>query len=83
MSDGKSAVKLGVRTSFDLLREAAQNPPPAHDALGEFVQRAAEGRFTVPVARTFALEDWRTALDLSLSQKARGKLILLLGAGAG
>ena len=79
LSDGKSAVRLGVRTSFDLLREAAKNPPPPHDALAEFVQRAAEGTFTVPVARTFALEEWRSALDVSLSQRARGKLVLLPG----
>jgi NADPH:quinone reductase-like Zn-dependent oxidoreductase len=82
MSDGKSAVRLGVRTSFDLLREAAQNPLPRHDALGEFVKRAAEGTFTVPVARTFALEEWRTALDISVSQRARGKLVLLPGRAA-
>jgi NADPH:quinone reductase-like Zn-dependent oxidoreductase len=82
MSDGKSAVRLGVRTSFDLLREAARNPPPAHDALGEFVERAAEGTFTVPVARTFALEEWRAALDISLRQRAHGKLVLLTGAAA-
>ncbi len=79
MSDGKSALKLGVRTSFDLLREAAQNPPPPHDALGEFVKRAAKGTFTMPVGRTFALEEWRTALEISLSQRARGKLVLLPG----
>jgi NADPH:quinone reductase-like Zn-dependent oxidoreductase len=79
ISDGKSALKLGVRTSFDLLREAAQSPLPPHDALGEFIRRAAEGTFTVPVARTFELEEWRTALDISLSHRARGKLVLLPG----
>ncbi|HUB06797.1 MAG TPA: NADP-dependent oxidoreductase [Myxococcales bacterium] len=82
LSDGKSAVKLGVRTGFDLVREAAQNPPPRHDALGEFIERAAAGTFTVPVARTFALEEWRAALDLSLGQRAHGKLVLLPGATA-
>jgi NADPH:quinone reductase-like Zn-dependent oxidoreductase len=82
MSDGKSAVRLGVRTSFDLLREAAQNPLPPHDALGEFVRRAADGTFTVPVARTFALDEWRLALDISSSQRARGKLVLLPGRAA-
>jgi NADPH:quinone reductase-like Zn-dependent oxidoreductase len=79
MSDGKSAVRLGVRTSFDLLREAAKNPPPPHDALGEFVTHAGEGTFTVPVAGTFALTEWRVALDISLRQRARGKLVLLPG----
>ena len=31
----------------------------------------------VPIARAFALEDWRSALDISLSGKAHGKLVLL------
>jgi hypothetical protein len=46
------------------------------------VQRAADGKFTVPVARTFALEDWRTALETSQSGRAGGKLVLLPGGGA-
>jgi NADPH:quinone reductase-like Zn-dependent oxidoreductase len=79
MSDGKSAVRLGVRTSFDLLRDAAKNPPPPYNALAEFVQRAAEGTFTIPIARTFALDAWRTALDLSEGKRAGGKLVLLPG----
>ncbi len=32
-----------------------------YDALGEYVELAARGAFTVPVARTFALDDWREA----------------------
>jgi NADPH:quinone reductase-like Zn-dependent oxidoreductase len=48
-----------------------------YHALGEFAQLAADGKFTMPIARTFPLEDWRPALDDSQSQKARGKLILL------
>lgn len=43
----------------------------------EFARLAAEGRFTVPVTATFALEDWRTALEISLTGHARGKLLLL------
>ena len=48
-------------------------------ALGEFARLAADGKLTVPVARTFALEDWRTALGISSSRQARGKLVLLTG----
>jgi hypothetical protein len=29
------------------------------------------------VARTFALEDWREALAISLAGRARGKLVLV------
>ena len=66
---GPAAEKLGVRTSFEGgLR---------YDALAHFATLAGDGRFTVPVARTFPLEDWREALDLSLRGHAHGKLILL------
>ena len=73
MSDMKSAAALGARTTFD-----AGNPPRSYAALGEFVERAANGKFSVPVARTFALEEWRAALGISESRRARGKLVLVL-----
>lgn len=47
-------------------------------ALNSFIQLAAEGRFEVPVARTYALTDRRAALDLSLSGHAYCKLMLML-----
>lgn len=63
---------LGVRTTGrepDLV--------PRYDALKHFARLAAEGRFTVPVARTFKMDEWRSALELSSSGHARGKLVLL------
>jgi NADPH:quinone reductase-like Zn-dependent oxidoreductase len=54
---------------------------PRYDALGEYAQLAAQGRFTVPIARTFPLEAWREALDLVFSNRARGKVLLLPGDG--
>ena len=63
---------LGVRTTGrepDLV--------PRYDALGRYARLAAEGRFTVPIARTFPLEAWREALDLAFSNRARGKIVLL------
>jgi hypothetical protein len=48
------------------------------DVLPEFSQFAAEGQFSVPIARTFALEDWREALDISLAGHTHGKLVILL-----
>jgi NADPH:quinone reductase-like Zn-dependent oxidoreductase len=77
LGDVRSATRLGARTSFDLLRGGVESPRTRSDVLGEFVRRAADGTFTVPVARTFALEDWRAALDVSQSGRARGKLVLL------
>lgn len=64
---------LGVRTTG---RE--QGVALRYDVLGRFAQLAAEGRFAIPIARTFALEDWREALDLSQNRQAHGKLVLLL-----
>lgn len=48
-----------------------------YDVLGHYAQLAAEGRFSIPIARTFRLEDWRQAAGISLSRKAHGKLLLL------
>jgi NADPH:quinone reductase-like Zn-dependent oxidoreductase len=68
---------LGVRTTG---RE--KGVVIRYDVLGHYAQLAAEGRFTIPIARTFALEDWREALDLSLNKRAHGKLVLLLDRAA-
>nr|WP_321985565.1 NADP-dependent oxidoreductase [uncultured Lichenicoccus sp.] len=66
---GPVAEQFGVHNSFEgELR---------YNVLGDFAKLAAEGRFSVPIARSFALENWREALDLSLSGHAHGKLILL------
>jgi NADPH:quinone reductase-like Zn-dependent oxidoreductase len=67
------AAELGVRDSFHEVR------PEDVDALPEFAQLAAEGRFSVPIARTFPLEDWGTALEISQGGHARGKLLLVPG----
>jgi NADPH:quinone reductase-like Zn-dependent oxidoreductase len=64
---------LGVRTTG---RE--KGLVPRYDALARYAELAAEGRFTIPIARTFALEDWREALALSLNKRAHGKLMLVL-----
>ena len=48
-----------------------------YDALEPYAQLAAEGRFAVPVARTFSLEAWRPALELCRSGHAHGKLLIL------
>ncbi len=71
ISDAEAAAELGVRDSFH------EDRTRRTDVLGEFAQRAADGQFTIPIAQTFPLEDWRTALDVSQSGHARGKLVLL------
>ena len=69
---GAAADASGVRNSFE--------GSLGYGALGEFARLAAEGRFKVPVARTFPLSDWRAALSLSLTGHAHGKHMLVLGA---
>ena len=72
ISDFAAAKTLGVRSN---LEEPAMRI--RYDVLKEFADLAAQGNFSIPIARTFALDDWRTALSVSESQRARGKLILV------
>ena len=76
VSDFAGAAEHGVRDTFH------EDLADRVEALPEFAQLAAEGRFEVPVAQTFPLEAWRTALDVSLSGRAHGKLLLLPGTAA-
>ena len=71
-SDFAAAQELGARYSF-----GEQMPKDYQVPLGEVAQLAAEGKFEIPISRTFPLAQWSEALDVSLSQKARGKLVLL------
>lgn len=71
LSDFTAAQELGARVSTARIAR--------HDVLGEYAQLASEGRFSVPVARTFPLDDWRTAAELSQSRRAHGKLVLQIG----
>jgi NADPH:quinone reductase-like Zn-dependent oxidoreductase len=75
-SDPTAAQELGVRDSFH------EDPATFTDderfgVFPEFAQLAAEGKFTVPVSGTFPLDQWRTALEISLTGRAHGKLLLL------
>lgn len=69
--------RIGVRTTG---REAGV--VHRYDVLADYAQLAAEGRFAIPIAATFAMEDWRQAAEISIGGRAHGKLVLLLdGAG--
>jgi len=72
VSDHAAAAELGVRVSMG--DDAATY---RYDVLGQFAQFAAAGRFSVLIARTFALEEWREAFEISSSRRAQGKLIIL------
>lgn len=71
ISDFVAAKELGVRINIE------EGTTMRYDVLGDFARLAADGKFTVPIARSCSLEDWRAAVDVSQSQKAHGKLILL------
>jgi NADPH:quinone reductase-like Zn-dependent oxidoreductase len=74
--DFPAAADLGARDPFQ------GDQTLRFDAFPEFAQLAADGTFTVPVARAFPLADWRAALELSLGNQAGGKLLLLPGGPA-
>lgn len=74
VSDFAAAEELGTRAAFGSDATTLRT-----DVLGEYARLAAEGRFSVPVARTFPLDGWPTALELSRSPRARGKLVLRIG----
>src|ERR1700760_3475240 len=74
VSDFAAGEKLGVRTAFGDGSVELRN-----DVLGDYAQRAAEGRFSVPGARVFPLAGGRMAVELSQSGHAHGKLILAIG----
>ena len=65
ISDFAGADEFGVLTTG---RE--ENPVQRYDVLGQFARLAAEGKFSVPVAGTFAMEDWRKAFEVSLGGRA-------------
>jgi NADPH:quinone reductase-like Zn-dependent oxidoreductase len=74
ISDFAAAAELGVRDSFHEDHSQTFDRPAV---FSEFAQLAADGKFTVPIAGTFPLEDWRSAMEVSLNGQARGKLLLL------
>ena len=73
MTDFAAAAELGARHSF------GETMPRRDGVLGDYAKLATEGRFRIPIARTFPLDSWREALEISLSGHAHGKLVLLLG----
>jgi len=79
VADVEGAARTGARTGAENIRSEG-GFRLRWNVLGDYGRLAAEGRFSIPVAQTFALEDWRDALDISLAGRARGKLILLTGA---
>ena len=69
VSDFAATAELGVRTSYGELHTAR------YDVVGDFAGYVRQVHDSV--AKTFELDDWRSAVEISQSGSAHGKLILL------
>jgi NADPH:quinone reductase-like Zn-dependent oxidoreductase len=50
---------------------------PSSDFLADYATLAAVGQLSIPVAKTFQLDEWRAAAELSLSGAPHGKVVLV------
>ncbi len=75
ISNHDEARRLGARVNLDHLTGAA----PAATFMPQHASLAADGAFRIPIARTFPLNQWRDAVELSMSGHPHGKLVLLPG----
>jgi NADPH:quinone reductase-like Zn-dependent oxidoreductase len=75
ISNHDEARRLGARVNIDEFRASGQLPDPG--ILNDYAKLAAEGQFHLPVAHTYPLDEWRQAMELSVSGNPRGKLVLL------
>jgi NADPH:quinone reductase-like Zn-dependent oxidoreductase len=75
-ADLAGAAKLGVRTIFEGPRTLY------YDKLPDYAQRAADATYFVPIGRTFSLDEWRAAMELSISGHPHGKILLRPDRGA-
>jgi len=76
--DFAGAAALGVRMGNEEAPGGPDGTMLRYDMLRRFAGLAAEGRFSIPIASTFPLTEWRKALDISLSGRAHGKLVLVM-----
>jgi NADPH:quinone reductase-like Zn-dependent oxidoreductase len=77
VSNHDEARRLGARVNIDELLVGGQFPDSG--ILNNYAKLAADGRFRLPVAQTYPLDQWREAMELSVSGNPRGKLVLLPG----
>ncbi|MET4781951.1 zinc-binding dehydrogenase, partial [Glaciihabitans sp. UYNi722] len=75
ISNHDEARSQGARVNIDELM-AAGGFSSSH-FLADYAALAAAGDFTVPVAKTFPLDEWRDAAELSLSGAPHGKVVLV------
>lgn len=69
------ARSLGARVNIDEL--ATVDRAPLGELLPHYAALAAQGRFRLPIAGTFAFDRWREAVELSVSGNPHGKIVLV------
>lgn len=74
VSNHEEARKLGARVNLDMLRAQGW---PSQDPTAEYAAKTAHGEFRLPIGQTFPLEDWRSAVELSLSRAPHGKIVVV------
>jgi NADPH:quinone reductase-like Zn-dependent oxidoreductase len=75
ISNHDEARSQGARVNIDELRATGRFP--SSDMLADYASLAAAGEFTLPIARTFPLAQWRAAAELSLLGAPHGKVVLV------
>jgi NADPH2:quinone reductase len=74
----KGAALVGVDVRQYVLKE----PEAARQDVQDLLSWSAQGRIVPPVGRTFALEDFRAALEYAYSGQGMGKTVLRMGGAA-
>lgn len=72
ISNHADARRLGARVNLDHLTDMT----PASTFMPDYAALAANGKFRIPIARTYPLTEWRDAVTLSMSGHPHGKVIL-------
>ncbi len=75
VSNHDEARGLGARVNLDELRAGGAFPDDG--VVSEYAELAAAGEFRIPIGRSFPLDEWRSAVDLSFSGNPHGKVVLV------
>lgn len=75
ISNHDEARAAGARVNLDEI--AGVEGFPSSTFLAGYADLVAQGRFHLPIAATFALDDWRAAVQLSVSGTPRGKVVIV------
>jgi NADPH:quinone reductase-like Zn-dependent oxidoreductase len=75
ISNHDEARNQGARVNTDELMASGRYP--SSEFLGDYATLAAAGKLTIPVTKTFPLDQWRAAAEISLSGAPHGKVVLV------